>query len=236
VAIWDAHDDTVSLVKKRYAKDNFSSRIEGFKVDISDVKNIDLAFKDTETKFGVISHVINNAASKGNDLKAFMQGPDTFSMASWQSIMKVNLDAGFYIAQQTALRLKKENIGGSITFVSSIYGVVAPNPNLYEGSKYMGEQINTPPVYSASKASVIGLARYLAAYWGEYDIRVNCISPGGVYSGQNDQFKKRYSERVPLKRMAEAQEMVGPVLFLASPLASYLTGHNLVIDGGFSQW
>jgi NAD(P)-dependent dehydrogenase (short-subunit alcohol dehydrogenase family) len=236
VAIWDINEDTDKIVAEKYVETDFCERIKGFAVDISDKVNIDLAFEETEKSLGTVSHLLNNAASKGSDVRAFMEGPDTFSMDVWESIMKVNVDAGFYIAQHVANRLQQQNMPGSITFVSSIYGVVAPNPNLYEGSEYLGGKINTPPVYSASKASVIGLMRYLAAYWGKSGIRVNCISPGGVYSGQNEAFISRYSERVPLNRMAEAEEMVGPALFLASSSASYVNGHNLVIDGGFSQW
>ena len=236
VAIWDIHPDTTKIVTDRYKDRECYSKVKGFTVDISNKDSIDLAFGYTEAAFGTISHVLNNAASKGENIKDFMEGPDKFSMKVWEEIMKVNVDAGFYIAQQAAVKMKNNKINGTIIFVSSIYGVVAPNPNLYEGSNYLGGQINTPPVYSASKASVIGLTRYLAAYWGKSGIRVNCISPGGVHSGQNDPFIKRYSERVPLTRMAEAREMVDPVLFLASSSASYITGHNLVIDGGFSQW
>ena len=119
---------------------------------------------------------------------------------------------------------------------ASIYGVVAPDQRIYEGSHYLGRVINTPAVYSASKAAVIGLTKYLASYWGAHGIRVNTLTPGGVESGQNDVFSRKYSARVPMGRMAQADEMQSALLFLASDASSYMTGQNLIIDGGLTCW
>ena len=96
--------------------------------------------------------------------------------------------------------------GGSIIHISSVFGAIAPDPPVYEGSSYLGSPINTPPVYAASKAGVAGLTRYLAAYWAPHRIRVNTPSPGGVATGQNDPFQERYGRRVPMGRMAEAED------------------------------
>lgn len=126
--------------------------------------------------------------------------------------------------------------GGSIIQTASIYGIMAPDKRIYEGSFYLGRQISSPAVYSASKASVVGLTKYLAAYWAEHGIRVNAITPGGVESGQNDVFKQKYSARVPMERMARPEEMVGALLYLASDASSYVTGHNIVVDGGLNCW
>src|SRR5690606_25978900 len=123
-----------------------------------------------------------------------------------------------------------------IIHTASIYGVVAPDQRIYEGSLYMGRQINTPAVYSASKAGVIGLSNYLAAYWAKDNIRVNVLTPGGIESGQNETFRNKYSNRVPLGRMGEANELHGALLYLASDASSYVTGQNMIVDGGLSCW
>jgi NAD(P)-dependent dehydrogenase (short-subunit alcohol dehydrogenase family) len=125
---------------------------------------------------------------------------------------------------------------GSIVQTASIYGLMAPDQRIYEGSEYLGRAINTPPVYTASKAGVIGLTKHLATYWGAQGVRVNTLTPGGVESGQNETFKQRYGARVPLGRMARADEMVGAILFLVSDAASYVTGQNIAVDGGLSAW
>jgi NAD(P)-dependent dehydrogenase (short-subunit alcohol dehydrogenase family) len=125
---------------------------------------------------------------------------------------------------------------GSIINTLSIYGVVAPDQRIYEGSSYEGRSINTPAVYSTSKAALWGLTKYLATYWADRGVRVNALTPGGVFSGQNDAFVQRYGARVPMGRMAEREEMCGALLFLASPAASYITGQNIIVDGGLTAW
>jgi len=118
----------------------------------------------------------------------------------------------------------------------SIYGIVAPDQRIYEGSEYQGRAINTPAIYSASKAGLWGLTRYLATYWGHRGVRVNAVTPGGVFSGQNDTFERNYSQRVPLGRMASAQDIAHAMRYLVSDAAKYVTGHNLVVDGGWTAW
>jgi NAD(P)-dependent dehydrogenase (short-subunit alcohol dehydrogenase family) len=130
----------------------------------------------------------------------------------------------------------KAGTRGSIVQISSIYGVNAPDQRIYEGSEYNGRPINTPAVYSVSKAGVIALSAYLAAYWGGKGIRVNTISPGGMFSGQNAQFVMRYSDKVPMNRMGDPKELEGALLLLASDASSYITGQNFLIDGGLTIW
>src|SRR5690606_26130881 len=113
---------------------------------------------------------------------------------------------------------------------------MAPDQRIYKGSHYMEMEINTPAVYSTSKAAVIGLTKYLATYWAPHNIRVNTLSPGGVESGQNDIFQKNYSARIPMGRMAERGEMTGALIYLASDASKYVTGQNILIDGGLSAW
>ena len=150
--------------------------------------------------------------------------------------MAVNIDGMFLVAQPVGKHMIKHGEGGSIIQTSSIYGIMAPDQRIYEGSFYMGRSINTPAVYSTSKAAVIGLTKYLAAYWADKGIRVNTLTPGGVESGQNETFKQRYSARIPLGRMAKPDEMVSALIYLASDASIYVTGQNIIVDGGLSAW
>jgi NAD(P)-dependent dehydrogenase (short-subunit alcohol dehydrogenase family) len=139
-----------------------------------------------------------------------------------------------FLMSQAVGKIMKKQKKGSIIQTSSIYGVINPDKKIYEGSEYHGIQISCPAVYSVSKHAVIGLTKYLASYWGEYNIRVNAISPGGIYSGQNRNFFENYSKNVPLGRMASENDILGSAVFLASDESEYITGQNIIIDGGLS--
>lgn len=204
-----------------------------------DVSNPDSATEMVDTvhkKLGQINLLHNNAASKSDNLDAFFAPFESYSLDEWRKVMSVNIDGMFLVAQAVGRKMIEQGWGGSIVQTSSIYGVMAPDQRIYEGSFYLGRQINTPAVYSASKAAVIGLSQYLAAYWADKGIRVNTLTPGGTESGQNDEFKKRYSARTPMGRMAAPAEMVGALLYLLSDASSYVTGQNILVDGGLSVW
>jgi NAD(P)-dependent dehydrogenase (short-subunit alcohol dehydrogenase family) len=187
-------------------------------------------------EFGRIDILVNNAAGKSDNLDSFFEVPENYDLNEWRSIMSVNLDGMFLVAREVGKTMCGQNDGGCIIQTASIYGVVAPDQRIYEGSHYLGREINTPAVYSASKAGVIGLTKHLATYWAERGVRVNSISPGGIESGQNSRFISKYSQKVPMNRMGRCDEIVGAVIYLASDASSYVTGHNLVIDGGLSCW
>jgi len=121
---------------------------------------------------------------------------------------------------------------GSIVNIGSLYASIAPIPALYD---HIEPPFTKPSAYGASKAAVVNLTRYFARLWGPYGVRVNALSPGGVRGGQDDEFVRKYSERVPLGRMAEPADLVGPLLFLASDASRYVTGHELRVDGGFTS-
>jgi NAD(P)-dependent dehydrogenase (short-subunit alcohol dehydrogenase family)/CMP-N-acetylneuraminic acid synthetase len=203
--------------------------------DISDPGKLRAAVDRIEGKLGPIDVLHNNAATKGSNLEAFFAPVEEFDLATWREIMAVNLDAMFLVAKEIGSRMVKRR-RGSIVQTASIYGALGPDPRIYDGSEYCGRPINTPPVYAASKAGVIGLTRYLATLWAPANVRVNTLVPGGVESGQNEVFSRKYSDRVPLGRMARADEMVGPLIFLASDSSSYVTGQTLMVDGGLSAW
>jgi NAD(P)-dependent dehydrogenase (short-subunit alcohol dehydrogenase family) len=208
----------------------------GVACDVSDPHSVAKMVELVVARFGAIHVLHNNAASKSSALDAFFATTEEYSLGEWRKIMTVNVDGMFLVAQAVGKQMQKQGTGGSIIQTASIYGIVSSDKRIYEGSFYLGRQISNPAVYSTSKAAVVGLTRYLAANWGDAGIRVNALVPAGVESGQNDTFKGRYSARVPLGRMARAEEMVGALVYLASDAASYVTGHCLVVDGGLSAW
>ena len=211
-------------------------RCLGVGCDVAEEEAVARMVAGTLEAFGRVDILLNNAASKTGDLQAFFAPPEDYALQAWRETMAVNLDGMFLVARSVGKRMIEQAAGGSIIQTSSIYGMLGADRRIYEGSHYLGQQISTPPVYAASKAGVIGLTRYLATDWARHGIRVNALVPGGVRSGQNDAFVERYSARVPLGRMAQVADLVGPVLFLASDASSYMTGQCLVVDGGLSAW
>ena len=209
----------------------------GVACDVSLPEDVVSAVRQVEEELGAVDVLVNNAAAKPADMGEWVRPAEDFSLSVWREIMSVNMDGLFALSRTVGNSMIKGERSGSIIHISSVYGTIAPNPDIYKDSSYgLGGSINTPPVYSASKAGVVGLSRYLAAYWGHHGVRVNTISPGGVADGQNATFQKRYGERVPLGRMAEVEELCGALIFLASEASSYVTGQNLLVDGGLSIW
>lgn len=190
---------------------------------------------EVEESFGAIDIFHGNAASKGGSIDAFCAEDEEYDLKTWREVVGVNLDALFFVTVKAGRRMAARG-RGSIVLTASIYGVTAPDQRIYEGSHYLGRQIRSPAVYSASKAGVVGLTRHFATLWGDRNVRVNCIAPGGVFSGQNETFVKNYSRRIPMGRMAEPDEMTGALLFFASDLSTYVTGQVLTIDGGLTAW
>jgi NAD(P)-dependent dehydrogenase (short-subunit alcohol dehydrogenase family) len=181
-------------------------------------------------------HNNHQSATKLSGLDAHLQKFEKYTLKEWQRVLAVDLDGMFLVAQAVGNQMIRQKSGGSIIQTASIYGIMAPDHRIYKGSFYRGRQIGCPAVYATGKGAVVALTRYLATYWADHGIRVNSMTPGGVESGQNDEFKRRYSNRIPLGRMAKSHEMVGALLYLASDASSYVTGHNLVIDGGLNAW
>lgn len=224
--------DPDQLQSKKAAMEKKGYKVESYVFNVVDKKMWEDVAADVEKKYGKIDVLVNNAAAKS---KNFFDPFEEYQEEDWDHVMAVNVKGPVLGCQVIGAKMLSTG-GGSIINILSIYGIVAPDQSIYEGSLYNGKEINTPCVYSASKASLWGVTKYLAAYWGDKGIRVNAVTPGGVESGQNDVFRDRYSKRVPMGRMANSNEMSGALLFLASDEASYITGQNIVVDGGLTVW
>ena len=234
VAIVDLDLASAETAAKKITKSD-AQKVVAFESDITSPESVTQMVANVVKQLGRIDVLVNNAASKGSSLDAFFESFEDYSLKTWREVMSVNIDGLFLVAQAVGKQMKKQG-GGSIIQTSSIYGVVAPDQRIYEGSEFNGRPINTPAVYSASKSAVNGLTSYLSTYWASSKIRVNSLTPGGIASGQNSEFNKKYSNRVPLGRMGEASELVGALIYLASDASSYVTGQNLIVDGGLSAW
>ena len=228
--------DESALQRLAESLDADADRLLGIRCDVTAPAQIAQMVDRAVQRFGGIDVLLNNHATPPADPAAFFAPFEDYPLDEWRRVMAVNLDGMFLVAQAVGRQMLAQDRGGSMIFTTSIYGMMASDNRIYEGSEYRGYAINNPPVYSASKAGVVGLMRWLSTYWSEKGIRVNAVAPGGVFSGENDTFQKRYSARVPLGRMAHEYEIAGAMLYLASDASSYVTGQVLMVDGGLSVW
>jgi NAD(P)-dependent dehydrogenase (short-subunit alcohol dehydrogenase family) len=221
--------ELVTTLKETYGDD----KIVGYVCDVADPQSVNMTVQEITKRFSTIDILLNNAASRAKEINAssFLD----YSLDVWRKAMSVNLDGMFLMAQAVGKQMIEQR-KGTILQTASIYSLHGPDHRIYAGGEYEGKQMGTPAVYTASKAGVIGLTKHLATMWAEYGIRVNAICPGGVASGQNGEFHKKYSARIPMGRMAEIIEIVGPMLFLVSNAANYVTGQVFYADGGLSAW
>jgi NAD(P)-dependent dehydrogenase (short-subunit alcohol dehydrogenase family) len=153
-------------------------------------------------------------------------------LADFRATLDVNLVGTFNATQAIGARMRDRG-RGSIVNIGSLYASRAPDPGLYDHLD-VDPPFLKPPAYGASKAGVVSITAYFARLWGPSGVRVNTLSPGGVSGGQDPEFVRKYSERVPMGRMAEPEDLAGPLLFLASPASRYLTGQEIRVDGGFT--
>lgn len=205
--------------------------------DVTRRASIDRALEQITAHWGVPDGLVNNAALDAPpNAPVEENGPfETYPESSWDKVMDVNVKGAFLASQ--VFGAKMAELGrGSIVNINSIYGLVSPDQRLYEYRRKQGQDFFKPVSYSVSKSALLNLTRYLATYWGERNVRVNSLTFGGVYNNQDDEFVRNYSARVPLSRMARADEYNGALIFLLSEASSYMTGANLVIDGGWTAW
>jgi len=198
--------------------------------DLEDTDNVPRAVGEIERAFGRLDILVNCAAFVGtSELKGWAVPFAEQDLATWKRALDVNLTAAFALAQNCA-PLLTESGSGSIINVASIYGLVGPDLRLYDGTGY-----GNPAAYAASKGGLLQLTRWLATVMAP-SVRVNAITPGGVWRDQAEAFVERYVERKPLRRMAAEEDIKGAIAYLASDLSSYVTGQNVVVDGGWTAW
>lgn len=207
-------------------------RARPYECDVASAAELRRVRDAVTSELGEVRSLICNAATKSEN---FFAPFEEFPRADWDEVMATNLTAPMLCAQVFGPAMAAAGTG-SIVNTLSVYGLVAPDQRIYEGSEYEGRAINTPAVYSASKAGLWGLTKYLASYWGASGVRVNAVVPGGVFSGQNETFVDAYSRRTMLGRMAESNEIATAAAFLVSDDASYITGQKIVVDGGLTAW
>jgi len=209
----------------------------GVKLDVTDPFSVQDLMDRTLEKYGQLNILVNSAAldpkfdnqNQSQNITSF----EEFPLESWKDALDVNL-TGMFLTCQYATREMKKNGKGSLINICSTYGISGPDQRLYES---LGEPRRYKPVYySVSKAGVLGLTKYIATYFEGTEIRCNALTPGGVERDHDQAFKDAYASRTVLGRMAYPHEMKGAVVFLASEASSYMTGTNLVVDGGWTAW
>jgi NAD(P)-dependent dehydrogenase (short-subunit alcohol dehydrogenase family) len=215
----------------------FDSADEDSPVDVTDRSAVERATEAVSRELGV-PHVLVNAAALDSppDAPPEEVGPfESYPEESFDRVMDVNVKGTYLCCQAVGALMAKEG-RGSIVNISSVYGMLSPVQDLYEFRRRGGDDFFKPVAYSVSKSALYNLTRYLATYWARSGVRVNTLTLAGVFNNQPKEFLDAYAARMPVGRMADVREVVGPVVFLASDAASYVTGANLVADGGWSAW
>lgn len=238
----DINADGVNAVATQLIKSGYHAL--GVATDVTQPDSVQALIQETLDTFGRLDILVNSAAldpkfdpdalaemaKKGAVSGAF----ENYPLESWKAALDVNLTGMFLCCQAAVAPMLSQGKKGSIVNICSTYGLVAPDQRIYQRD---GKQSSYKPVYySVTKAGVLGLTRYLSAYYAGTQIRVNALTPGGVFNDHDEVFLKAYTARTVMGRMANKDEMNGALLFLASDASSYMTGSNLVVDGGWTAW
>jgi NAD(P)-dependent dehydrogenase (short-subunit alcohol dehydrogenase family) len=211
--------------------------VHAYEVDITNRTAIEQALRELETEWGTPHVLVNNAGlDSPPDAPVEEVGPfEDFPEASFDAVMDVNVKGTLLCCQVIGGAMAREG-RGSIVNIGSVYGLLSPVHDLYEFRRAQGDTFVKPVAYSVSKSAILNLTRYLATYWAKAGVRVNTLTLAGVWNDQPAEFLEAYAQRVPLGRMLEEREALGALVFLASDASSYVTGSNVVVDGGWSAW
>jgi NAD(P)-dependent dehydrogenase (short-subunit alcohol dehydrogenase family) len=242
VVVADINADGVNTVATELIKSGYHAL--GVATDVTQPESVQALVQETLSTFGRLDILVNSAAldpkfdpealaemaKHGEVSGAF----ENYPLQSWKAALDVNLTGMFLCCQAAVAPMLAQDKKGSIINICSTYGLVAPDQRIYQRD---GKQSSYKPVYySVTKAGVLGLTRYLSAYYAGTEIRVNALTPGGVFNNHDEVFLKAYTARTVMGRMANKDEMNGALLYLASEASSYMTGSNLVVDGGWTAW
>lgn len=217
------------LLEKKINEDGLKN-VEILKCDLESHISRENLIKEIKRKYSAIDVLLNNAAFVGTTkLSGWNESFEKQSISTWKRAIEVNLTAPFHLSQGLFPLMRKSKSSSIINIIST-YGFLGPNWDLYKGTK-----MGNPAAYAASKGGLLQLTRWLSTTLAP-NIRVNSISPGGIFRNQNKKFVKKYIEKTPMKRMANEKDIVEALKYLASEKSSYVTGQNIIIDGGWSVW
>jgi len=208
-------------------RDVYRASVTAFPLDISSEDSVNKLVDELSKQTISVDGLVNNAYPRN---EAYGTIFENITMDSWRENIDMHLNGYFNVSQKIA-RIMMQQRQGNIVNIASIYGMLGPDFSIYEGTT-----MTMPAEYAAIKGAIINFTRYLATYLASYNIRVNCLSPGGIFNEQPASFVEKYKQRTPMGRMGNPEDIAGGVLFLLSNLSSYVTGQNLVIDGGWSAW
>ncbi len=213
---------------------SFGDDCQGIEANVTDEAAVRNAFNAAARRWNGLDGAVSNAALTGERLMAegdAFAAFEDYPLDVWRRVIDVNLTGSFLVAREAGRLMKASGGNASMVLVSSVYGLIAPDHRLYDGQPF-----KSFAGYSASKAGIVGLTKWLATWWARDGIRVNCLAPGGVFNDHDPKFAADYGARVPLGRMANRDEVSACLMFLLSDASSYITGQVLTVDGGMSAW
>ena len=237
VILLDLSDDPARIkVENRLYID--AQKLYLFKVDITSKEEVLEIAGKIVTSIGIPNVLVNNAAlDSPPNAPASENGPfEDYPLESIRKSFEVNVLGTVVCCQVFGKQMVSAGISASIINIASIYGMLSPVQDIYEYKRKGGVQWYKPVAYSITKSGILNFTRYLATYWAKKNIRVNTVSPSGIFNNQDQEFLAEYTKRIPIGRMARPEEIAEAVLFLAGDGSSYVTGSNMVVDGGWTAW